>query len=229
MDEVGKDLYPDSTFIKVPDIRNVLLSFKYENNVVIDLIYLQVCAKASIEPLYELSEIANYTLACQRYLGAPNYYYKGMLQHVAKFPEINGEDLATVIAALDQPEMFESLTCIDNANFDQVRHEFRRFITKMDKRNNLSFKRTPKQFDYANDRYWDIIDFLDCLDLKRRIEIKARERLKESIRQLIVFKFVNEDDGLSGISIAVLNKARIEAYWHLSLYCDSYLHKLPIQ
>ncbi|PWL29614.1 MAG: hypothetical protein DCO96_07595 [Fluviicola sp. XM-24bin1] len=86
LDEVGQDLYPDSTFIKVPDIRNVLLSFKYENNVLIDLIYLQVCAKASIEPLYELSEIADYTLACQRYLGAPNYYYKGMLQHVAKIP-----------------------------------------------------------------------------------------------------------------------------------------------
>ena len=231
LDEVGQDLYPDSTFLKITDIRNALHHFNETNNKLVDLIYLQVCAKSSIEPLYELHDVAAYTLACQKLLGAPNFYYKNLLKHAHQNPEITGRNISKIIAVFDRTNMFESLTCINNSKFEKVILEFQFLVEKLEKRREIVFSRAPVNFDYATDRYWDLIDFLDCLDLKRNSEKKARDRIKAGITDgLIEFKYVDasKTDTYSGISIAALSKDRIKAFSHMRFYDDFGLDRLPI-
>lgn len=231
LDEVGQDLYPDSTFLKTTDMRSALNAFNEENRQKPDFIYLQVCAKSSIEPLYEFHEVANYTIACQKLLGAPNYYYRELIQYAHNYPEVATIEMCSSVALYDHRNMFESLTCIDNSKFECVKENFQNFVSKMEKRKALSFTQAPRHFDYANDRYWDLIDFLDCLDLNRKSERQARIVLKTSIQELIAFHYKSHqnNDAFSGISIAALSKARIHAYWHMQFYRDFNLDRLPIE
>ncbi len=230
LDEIGQDLQPDSTFLKTGDIRKSLKRFNKKNKQIIDLLYLQVCAKASIEPLYEFHDVTKYTLASQKLLGAPNYYYPALFYFTEMGNVGNGLDCAKTIAARDAPEMFESLTCIDNSKFGKVKSDFKLLIAELDKRGEVTFNRDPKHFDYSNDRYWDLLDFLDCLSVKTNEERVARINLENSLRALIVLKYNshNSDDGFSGVSIAALSKDRIRAFWHMRFYRDFKFDRLPL-
>lgn len=230
LDEVGQDLHPDSTFLTTKTIRRCLKRFNRKNKRLIDLLYLQVCSKSSIEPLYEFHDISKFSLASQKLLGAPNYYYEALFNYVHRHPELMGNHLGRIIASRDREDMFESLTCIDNSKFGKVKADFRRLATELNKRGEVTFSRAPMHFDYGNDRYWDLIDFLDCLDLKNQSEINSRDTLKTSINELIESKFVhqNRPDNFSGISIAALSKDRVRSYWHMQFYKDFRMDRFPL-
>lgn len=231
LNEVGQDLQPDSTYLKTQDIRKSLRRFNKKNKQQIDLLYLQVCAKASIEPLYELHDLAAYTLASQKLLGAPNYYYEGLFNYAHNHPELNGDHLGLIIPSRDRQDMFESLTCIDNSKFAKVKSDFKTLVSELNQRGEISLTRHPKYFDYSNDRYWDLIDFLDCLNLKTNEEKTARDNLKTSIQELIDRKYVPNGltDIYCGISIAALSKDRIRAYWSMRFYRDFKMDRLPLE
>ncbi|XOV67968.1 MAG: clostripain-related cysteine peptidase [Fluviicola sp.] len=233
LDEVGQDLHPDSTFLKTRDIRKSLQQFNRKNKNQVDLLYLQVCAKSSIEPFYELHKLSKWTLASQKLLGAPNYYYNEMLRY-ASIGNIDhdGSSIAQSIMGSERPDMYESLTLIDNDKFDLIKSQFRNLITELSKREEVVFKKAPKNFDYGKDRYWDLVDFLDCLILTTQEEIQAKDELKNSIlNYLIDTKHVGafKSDDYSGISIAALSKDRIRAYWHMKFYRGFKFDKLPLE
>lgn len=231
LNEVGQDLQPDSTFLTTASIQKALKKFNKRRNANVDLLYLQVCAKASIEPLYEFRDVAQFTLASQQLLGAPNYYYSETIKSLSTQPECTGTDLAKAIAVNDREDMFESLTCIDNSQFSLIRTEFSKLVKELEKKSQINFNKAPLHFDYANDRYWDLIDFLNCLDLQTPEEIAARDTLITSIQQhLIAFHHVPQGNTTkySGISIAALSRDRIRSFWKMRFYRDCMLQKLPI-
>ncbi|MCR9174290.1 MAG: clostripain-related cysteine peptidase [bacterium] len=231
LNEVGQDLQPDSTFLKTNDIRASLSRFNRKNKKTIDLLYLQVCAKASIEPLYEFHDVSSYTLASQKLIGAPNYYYECLFQFANNHPQLNGGDLAQSIATCEQNDMIESLTCIDNGKFDEAKSAFRALNIELNKRGSLTFTQAPLHFDYSKDRYWDLMDFLACLDLQTEAEKEARDRLKGAVKTLVYQKFdaTNSPDKFSGISIASLSKDRIRRYWCMRFYREFKMDRLPIE
>lgn len=233
LNELGQDLNPDSTFIKMNDLRKSLFRYRDKTNSKIDLLYMQVCAKASIEPLYEVSAHVKYTLASQKLLGAPNYYYKAMLDFIDKNPNCSEKQLAEVIASSDRKDMYETLTCIDNSAFLSFKKEFLRFVDMHKDKEKLEFAKAPAQFSYANDKYWDLVDFLLCLNLSAPDEIAQRDALISILNtQLISFiQYSNPShrSKFSGVSIAALSKQRVTHYWRKMLFHNDFrVDRLPI-
>jgi len=232
LDEIGQDLYPDSTFLTTGAIRKSLRRFKRKTGKLVDLVYLQVCAKSSIEPLYEFHDVAYFTLASQKLLGAPNQYYSGTIENLSLSSCFTGEDLARRIVQAEDHSMYTTLTCIDNAQFGLVKSRFRKLIQLLYQRGEVTITQEPKTYEYGNDRYWDLVDFLECLNLNDPKEIAARDSLTAAIlNDLIVFKKTSAyvKDNFSGISIAVPGKDRTRAYWKMRFFREFKMDRLPVE
>ncbi len=230
LNEVGQDLYPDSTFLTTKSIRRSLAKFNKWNQSKVDLIYLQVCAKASIEPLYEIRDVSHYTLASQQLLGAPNYYYPAVIQQLSQHSLNDGLSLAKSIAMNDREDMISTLTCIDNSQFGLIQSEFRKLTFLLEKKDQLNFNKKPLHYDYAHDRYWDLVDFLTCLDLTATSAIELRDRLIDHIEnKLVAYTYTPVPSEFCGISIAALSKKRIGTYWRrMQFYRNFRMNQLPI-
>jgi hypothetical protein len=95
LDEICLDEKPVYEFLKVNELKNVFSEVFDKNNV--DLLFLQVCTKGVIEPLYEFKDIAKYTLCSQVELGAPNYYYAGLFIALSNQSVNTGYEVAEII------------------------------------------------------------------------------------------------------------------------------------
>lgn len=231
-DEIGQDLTPDSTFLITTDIRKALKKFNRKQKKPLDLIYLQMCSRASIEILYEFRELTDYILASQHNVGAPNYYYKETLQILNDSTKVSGDRLANWITKFEAPEMYHSLTCFDIHMFPSVRNSFVKYLNEVEKRDNLAFHHAPESITYAGDRYWDLKSFLYEVNSTTPEETNAREVLNKSIHEnFIVFHEVSPSTKIktNGISIANLSKKRLSDYWHMKFYRDFKLRKLELQ
>ncbi len=232
-DEIGQDLFPDSTFLKTRTIVTALKKFNKQRKKSIDLLYLQVCAKASLETLYEFRDISKYTLASQSLLGAPNYYYGDLLESLEKQPFIEGNTLGERIVDFEDSTMYSTLTCVNNSAFKKVRFHFRNYIREIDKRDDLAFTKTPIGVPYGVDYYFDLIDFLNVINSTEPSEIQARKALKEAIQNdLIEFVRISPmatDQGYCGVSIAALSKQRLEDFDHMRFYRDFWIHRLDLR
>ena len=231
-DEIGQDLTPDSTFLITTDIRKAVLKFNRKQKQPLELIYLQMCSRGSIEILYEFRDLTKFILASQHNVGAPNYYYEKTLQTLNDSSQVSGSKLASWITKFESPEMFSSLTCLDMIMFPSVRNSFISYLIELEKRDNLAFTSLPETITYAGDRYWDLISFLDVVNTTSSDELSAREALKSNVEQgLIVFhtKSPNAKIQTNGISMANLSKQRIGDYWHMKFYRDFKIRKLDLQ
>jgi hypothetical protein len=104
----------EGTWLSVGDIDAALRAFDADEAGQVELLFLQVCGKASVEPLLELQDSAHVTLASQLPLAAPNTWYESGLLAMGQHPEWSGQDWARAIATADGPQMFGAYTCVDN-------------------------------------------------------------------------------------------------------------------
>jgi len=101
------------TWMRIDELAPVLESFRARLRGEVELLFLQECAKASVEVAYELRGAARYLLASQALLGAPNHYYGGAVGALRAVPATDGAGLAEGIAASERPDMFVSLSLVD--------------------------------------------------------------------------------------------------------------------
>ena len=106
----------DSTgnWLSMQDIATALVDFDEVEAGEVELLFLQVCGKASVEPLQVVAPAANFTLASQLPLLAPNTWYASGLKAIAEHPEWDGADWAKAIASAEGPGMYWAMTCVDN-------------------------------------------------------------------------------------------------------------------
>lgn len=104
----------EGTWLSVGDIDAALRAFDDQEPGDVELLFLQVCGKASVEPLLQVQGAARVTLASQLPLAAPNTWYESGLLAMAAHPEWTGADWARAIATADGPQMFGAYTCVDN-------------------------------------------------------------------------------------------------------------------
>lgn len=105
----------------------------------VDLLFFQNCNKATLEVLYEVHHCAQYTLASQFALGAPNYYYEEVLSRLGQASEVHSQDSTQASSPASSPEvitdgygaalaimtaeaqsMYQTLTLVDNRAIAQL-------------------------------------------------------------------------------------------------------------
>ncbi len=221
LDELCLDEWPKKSFLRVDSIRHTLGNFCLKQNKKIDLLFLQVCTKGSIEPLYEFKDVAEYTLSSQTVLGAPNYYYKNLFEDICNNPNKSGLDIANLICDYEREDMYNSYTCLSNSKLLEFKAKYRRFIDYY--QNQLSIISEPISVNYLGEDYWDIISFLCQIKVSDSVRIKIRNELIDFIEnELIVIHKQNPKKGwigkYSGLSITPPSK--FGKYEHLLFFHD---------
>jgi hypothetical protein len=233
LDATGLDEYPEKEFMKVTDIRSSLKRFNKKRKSTVDLLYFQVCNKGSIEELYEVSDVCDYTLASQLNLGAPNFYYTKTLEHISYNAGLDAVDVADLIVKHELIDMYTYFTCVDNSKFKKVRKSFKQFNKQLGKSNALYFKQTPITIEYYGDRAWDIESYLNELDINDQKAIGYKNALQTLLMdELIVIHKKNHYKSnpvdYSGISIATLGKERLKLFSHMRIYRKFKFNRLPL-
>lgn len=221
LDQVGLDEYPLKDFLRIDSIKIAIEKFNKLNAKKAELIFLQVCTKGSIEPIFELKDIANYTMFSQTVLGAPNFYYSSFFKEISSSPQlanINGLKMAKLIAQFERVDMYQSLVCIDNSKFDVFTTEFKSFLSNYAQATNYNISNNLLLFYYGQ-TYFDLIAFIQSF---RGIE---NRKLIESINNLVAMNKMNPENdlmkGYCGISLLAMQKDyldKVNSYQHLRFF-----------
>lgn len=233
LNEVGLDEQPEKGFLKVTDIRKSLKKFNKTHGKKVDLIFYQVCNKSSLAPLYELSDYADYTLASQLQIGAPNRYYTSLFNAIGNSENLNGADVAKIISENDGIDMYSLYTCIDNSKFDELRTLFIKYIKEVDKRKDLFFNSSPIAIEYYGERYWDLESFILNINSTRKKEVELQNQLVDFIsNEFIVFLKKNQHIpskiDYCGVSITALSKAKINMYKNMRFFRKFKIKRLDL-
>ncbi len=229
INELCLDEFPQAKFLAVDSVNRALLDFTSLKQKPLDLLFLQVCAKGSIEPLYELRHCASLTMASQPVLGAPNYYYHAL---AALASGSDGRDLANMIAEGEREDMFYSLSLINNSALDHFKIKFDRLIKELEKSIIILDPVKLKIVEYAQTSYWDIRSFLQSLELAPEYSLLRESLLNELENKVILFHKINPMDprmsDYCGLSLlAPLKKNYDDNDLRFSFLKESPLLKLP--
>jgi hypothetical protein len=80
----------------------VIADFNHNVEGKVRLLFLQQCARGSIQNLYDFTNTSEYIMASPVIVGAPNTYYTQMLQAVSNDPNITGKTIAQTIMSQDK-------------------------------------------------------------------------------------------------------------------------------
>lgn len=149
----------ESTWLDTAGIARELERFRGSEPGEVELLALQVCGKASIEPLRVVAPAARFTLASQLPLAAPNTWYRDALRAMADHPEWDGADWVRAIASSDEDRMYAAVTCVDNQALlaqeplDYALHE-----------GDLQAPGAPPTWQYSGETYVDLLALAHHLD-----------------------------------------------------------------
>ena len=231
LDELCLDENPEFNFLKIDSINNPILNFNKKTGKKIELTFLQVCAKGSIEAIYEIKDCSNYTMFSQVEMGAPNYYYEEMLKYVAQNPNIQGCDIAEQIVLNERDDMYNSYVCIENNKFDSLKIHFNDFIQSFDQTDKVElYDSTLTQYYYYHEYYWDIKSFLNSLELDETSKNKKDILLNYIINEFIVFNKTNPKypimNKYCGLSLFAFTNKNYSSYKHLQFFKDFKINEL---
>jgi cysteine peptidase C11 family protein len=229
LDQVGLDEYPNKEFLRIDSIKIAIEKFNRLNGKKAEMIFLQVCTKGSIEPIYELKDVANYTMFSQTVLGAPNFYYTSFFREISissELAHISGLKMAELIAQFERADMYQSLVCIDNSKFDTFTKEFKSFLGNYTIATDYRISNNLLLFYYGQ-TYFDLISFIESFQ-----GIDNR-KLIVSINELVVMNKINPENnlmqGYCGISLLAMQKdylEKVKIYEHLAFFNSFYMSNL---
>lgn len=106
-------------WMDVRDVERVLADWRPRRGRV-RLLYLQQCARSTVETVHLMRHVAPVVIASQASMGAPNAYYDGMLRELVRNPGLSPEQLARVIVENEDPDMFAALTAVRTEPLDRL-------------------------------------------------------------------------------------------------------------
>ncbi len=205
LNELCLDKKPIRNFLKVDSLKQVFHKVYKED--AIDLLFLQVCTKSAIEPIYEFRSVADYTLCSQIELGAPNDYYRKLFTLMSTKLFSNGYDVAKIIVENESYDMYSSYTLIDNSKLDSLKYLCTDFVSELQKYR-ISLVSVPKGTSYCDEKYWDMVSFFDNLLLPDNwgLSTKRTKIINFINNELVVIHKINpinkKMQGYCGISFS---------------------------
>jgi hypothetical protein len=143
---------PVASWMQVPDLGRELARFRRAERGELELVFLQVCVKATLETAYELRGVSKWLMASQLPIGAPNAYYEGVFAELVADARVDGQGLGRAIARHEDPAMFASYSLIESA-------EIARLVGAVEGLQDLGAAPTPRRVDryeYWTDGYVDL-------------------------------------------------------------------------
>lgn len=163
LSHIGIDEYPNRQYYDITEIAETIETFNIVVQQKASLLFLQQCSRSSIEIVYEFRDCADYTLASQIELGAPNSYYHETLNMISEHPNLNGEELGKTIAHYESYDMYHSYSLINNSTLDQFVLQLSLYFSQL-KKNKLTDSEVLME-SYFGETYWDLYSLLSALNI----------------------------------------------------------------
>jgi hypothetical protein len=235
LDEIGLDEYPSRQWLRLDSLRQTILQFNHLTGKKAELIGMQVCSKGSLEALYEFKDCANYTFFSQFILGAPNYYYTGVLKHLSDSSNIDGMGFTQKVAEQDSLDMYLSYTCVDNRKMDSLAIRFNQYIATLQEHRIKPSTGKIRNTTYSGQMYWDIVSILKNIRVREEtVNLQRKNLIRYIKKELIAFNYFKPTfkpiQGFSGISILSMREPDYDTrYSHLSFFKDVHLKMLAFE
>lgn len=151
------------TWMPIDKLANAVTNFNRATEGRVELLFFQNCNKATLEVIYEARNCARYTLASQRLLGAPNYYYYGFLKKLNN-SLLSGRDAAIAITEFERDDMYHTLTLLDNREVENIPSKLSPLIAGIMSDRLPTIERSALlPFHYFDEQYCDLLNLLKYL------------------------------------------------------------------
>ncbi len=225
VDKLAADEYPYEKFLRIDSVAIVIEKNALAIGKKPELIFLQLCSRATAEFLYQLKDCSIYTLCSQTPITAPNAYYRNTMEALSIQQIITGEELARLITEKERPDMYNSYTLVNNSNFGKWAQLLNQFLKNIANRPILINHTTVERV------YDSGFDFLDFNSLINSIQFAPFQETNQSKTELL--RFTNDSlivfhrispasdkmTNFSGFSLTKQKSANFKkSYKHLNFY-----------
>lgn len=221
--EFGLDTYPERNYSNINDLTKSVEYFNLIQNNKAKLLFLQQCARGSIESIFEFENCADYTLFSQTILGAPNSYYKETLIELKIDPSISGKELANIIVKNEGVDMYNSYTLIDNNKIHSFIVNLKEYFELFEDSIRIDYSKLLT-YNYNEETYWDLKSLLNSIENKNStVEIYKQRLLSQINNNTIIHyrnpnvEFIQEYCGISFFSPYNTN-LKTDEYQNLSIF-----------
>lgn len=237
LDEISPDentgtIQFKTKWMNIKKLSDVLGEFNNKIGKPVELLFLQNCNKATIEVHYTLREAARYTLASQKLLGAPNYYYEQVLQFLGGNPGVNGGQLAEKIMEFERPDMYSSYTVTENRYFRDLPARLNPLIDEILSSNMPAISRSElKHYLYWDELFVDAVFLLKELAKRSGCAEKRCDEFVELLKTSVIYRYQQNpqtlNPNLSGLGLLLpRSKGQLEQYRYLPAFSDLKLVEL---
>ena len=231
---VTKVLNKSSTgkWLSALDAGKIIADFNREVDGKVRLLFLQQCARGSIQNLYSFADTSEYIMASPLKVGVPNTYYAKMLQSAADDPNITPFQIARTILREDEDYTLYSL--IDCNELKKLPEKLKPVLDAFSRAGTLK----PPQdclplFEYEDEKFYDLKSYFQALSFANKTgERELKVFFDWCDNKLISAKLINNSKNIpfdkswrSGLSIYVpTSKKEFGRYDFLPLYQQTNLY-----
>jgi hypothetical protein len=217
--------FTSGKWLNANEVGEILQEFNQKTEGKVRLLFLQQCARAIIQNLYNFTDTAPYIMASPLRVDAPNTYYTKTLTTIANNPNITVQNLVQTI--MQEDEHYTLYTLIDNNELKKLPEKLKPVLNSFGQIPKLNqLESLPPIFEFESEKFYDLKSFFQALSLaNNNIADKALSKFFNWCdNQLIVSKeHRNLDPSIespySGLSIYVpSNQNDIGLYEFLPLY-----------
>ena len=233
-DRSRNEKFTSGKWFSALEVSKIAADFNRSVNGKVRLLFLQQCARAAIQNLYNFHEASEYILASPLELWAPSTYYTKTLKLLTKAPDMTGKDLARNMMRED--EQYAIYTLIDCNELKKLPEKLASVLDSFTMIENLKpSKNCVPLFEYGDEKFYDLKSYFQALSSANKTGEKVLQTFFDwSDNNLIVSKQINinskkplDKSWHSGLSIFVpANEEQRSRYDFLPLYQDTNLKEI---
>ncbi len=156
--------FPSGKWLPASEVGKILAEFNRNIEGKVRLLFLQQCARASIQNLYNFTGTSEYIMASPVEVGAPNTYYTQTLKVVAKDPNITGDKIAKTIMLEDKD--YTIYTLVDSNELEKLPEKLSPVLEVFNREKSLKSPEVcAPLFKYEDEKFYDIKSYLHALSL----------------------------------------------------------------
>jgi hypothetical protein len=206
MNQYGLDEYPEENWLTISSVAESIKKFNAQVGISrLDLLFEQVCARATLENLYEFRDISHFTLASQTLVPAPGYYYTSLVKNLTSQTASTGSELADLIVKNERSDMYYSYSLVDNSKWPGWSRRLNNYIKTIETAGVRIDTEKLKIISYWHDLYWDFAATLNATQSSAPAARESRRLISYTTNELLCKVYVSSTDtrmvGYSGLSI----------------------------
>jgi hypothetical protein len=155
--------FTSGKWLNANKVGKILREFNQKTDGKVRLFFLQQCARAIIQNLYNFTDSAPYIMASPLRVDAPNTYYTKTLISVANNPNITVQTLVQTI--MQEDEHYTFYTLISNNELKKLPEKLKPVLNSFSQNSRLNQPKSCSPiFEFESEKFYDLKSFFQALN-----------------------------------------------------------------